>query len=124
MSNSTGWVILTKRYGEDVRQPSGEDLAQAIDELFVEEGEGMTEADYADHPNAYLRYGFDEGPVFVAEANRNKSATLSKYADQDDIDAMVEATFNMDRDTILSLWRRLALGRVEEIRSAYPRCGW
>lgn len=124
MSGPRGWVILHKRYGEDVRQPSDGELAQAVDELFDEHIEGMTEADYAEHPNAWLSYGFDDGPVFVVEASRNQTATLAKYADQDDIDPVVEATFNMDWNTILSLWRWLAEGKIEEIRSAFPRCGW
>ena len=124
VSNSTGWVILHKRYDEDVRQPSDGELAQAIDELFNEEIKRMTEADYAEHPSAWLRHGFDEGPMFVVEANRDGTATLSKYADQDEIDPMAEATFSIHRDAILSLWRWLAEGKIEQIKSAYPGCRW
>jgi hypothetical protein len=124
MSRSTAWVVLHKRYGEDIRHPSDRELTQAVDELFDERIEGMTEADYLDHPNAWLRYGFDDGPEFVAEASRNQTATLAKYADQDDVDPVAEATFNMDRNKIVSLWRLLAEGKIEEIRRAYPRCGW
>jgi hypothetical protein len=84
----------------------------------------MTEAGYAEHPNAWLRYGFDEGPMFVADAYRYKTVTLSKYADQDDIDAVTQATFNIDRESLLALWRWLAAGEFERIRAAYPGSGW
>lgn len=124
MLGSMGWVILHKRYGEEVRQPLPSELAQAIGELFDENIEGMAEADYAEHPNAWLRYGFDEGPMFVVEASRNGTATLSKYADQDDIDPVAEVTFSVERGPLLSLWLWLAEGELERIRSAYPRCGW
>jgi len=99
-------------------------LAQAVDELFKENVEGMTETDYAEHPNAWLRYGFDEGPVFVADASRYKTVTLSKYADQDDTDAVAEASFNIDWERLLTLWRWLSAGEIDRIRAAFPRCGW
>ena|SRR5579885_1296580 len=124
MAEEKQWVVLTERYGEDIRHPSDRELAQAIDELFSEDSKGMTEGGCAEHPNACLRYGSDDGPVFVVEVNRNKAVTLAKYADQDDIDPLVEATFNMDKGTILSLWRHLAKGEIEETRSAFPQCGW
>jgi hypothetical protein len=46
MPQSPAWVILTTRYGEDIRQPSDNHLAQAVDELLNENIVGMTEADY------------------------------------------------------------------------------
>src|SRR5262245_11972035 len=124
MSQSPAWVILTKRYGDDIRTPSDDHLAQAVDELFNENLKGISEDDYVEHPSAWLRYGFDEGPVFVVEANRYGTVTLSKYADQDDTDAVAEATFNIERERLLPLWRWLSAGHIERIRAAYPRCGW
>jgi hypothetical protein len=118
------WVILTMRYGEDIRTPSESDLRRAVDELFNETIAGMLESDYAEHPNAWLRYGDEEGPVFVADASRNRTVTLAKYADQDDVDAVTEATFNIDKERLLMLWRWLAAGEIDRIRAAYPRCGW
>ena len=118
------WTVLHLRYGEDIRTPSENDLERAVDELFNEDLPGMLKFDYAEHPNAWLRFGWDEGPEFVVEASRYKTVTLLKYADQDDIDAMTEATFNIDNERLLTLWRWLAAGEIDRIRAAYPRCGW
>ena len=51
-SDAAAWVILTTRFGSDKSQPSHDDLARAVDELFNENTKGMREADYAEHPNA------------------------------------------------------------------------
>lgn len=120
----SSWVVLTRRYGEDIRQPSEEQRLQAVDELFTENIQGMTDADYAEHPNAWLRYGIDEGPVFVADASRSKTVTLSKFADQDDDNAVAESTFTIDRAQLLALWHWLSAGEIERIRAEYPKCGW
>src|ERR1700728_1764711 len=110
MSESTAaWVILTSRYGAETCQPSEDDLAQAIDELLNENIAGATEAAYAEHPNAWLRYGFDEGPMLLLETNRQRTVTFSKFSDQDATDALTAYTArNMERDAMLSLWKRLA----------------
>ena len=56
MSLSPAWVILTKRFGGDIRSPTEDQLAQAVDELFNENIEGFMEGDYAEHAHAFLRY--------------------------------------------------------------------
>jgi hypothetical protein len=123
--SSSAWTILTKRYGEDIHQPSDVVLADAANELFVENIVGMTEADYAEHPSAWLRHGFDNGPVFVVEASRKGDVFLFKYADQDDADPVAESAIHgVSQEQLLSLWRLLAQGDVEQIRRNYPSCGW
>jgi hypothetical protein len=124
MSQIPAWVVLTRRYGGDFRQPSDKQLAQAVDELFTEDLPGMKESDYLEHPNAWLKYGFDDGPLFVADASRSKTVSLSKYADQDDDDPLTEVTFEVDRNSLLMLWVWLAMGEIMRIREAYPSCGW
>jgi hypothetical protein len=125
MPDSAAWVILTDRYGADKRQPSPEDLRRAIDELLNENIAGMTEADFAEHPNAWLRYGFDEGPMFVINAYRNGSVTFSQFPDQDDAEPLTEHTAQpVDRTSLLSLWTWLAEGDIAKIAAKHPCCGW
>lgn len=120
-----GWAILTKRYGADIRQPSEADLGAAMDELLIENTPGMTEQSYAEHPNAWLRYGFDGGPVFVVEVSRRQSATFLKYADQDDADPLSQSTLaGVAPKKLLELWKWLAVGEIDRIKSEYPSCGW
>ena len=64
------WVILTRRYGGDVRNPTAEELALAIEELYVEDLQGMTEADYEEHGAAFLRNGFDDGPCTCSKSTQ------------------------------------------------------
>jgi hypothetical protein len=40
------WIILSVRYGGDIRNPSPQQLQQALGELFEENIPGMTEGDY------------------------------------------------------------------------------
>jgi hypothetical protein len=124
-SSLPGWAILTKRYGADIRSPSEHDLAQAIDELLDENLPGMTEGDYAEHPNAFLRYGHDDGPMYIIDLTRERTATFLKYADQDEVDELCNYTLlEVTRDTMLELWTWLAQGRIDQIVAAYPSCGW
>lgn len=43
----------------------------------------MADLDYEEHPNIWLRYGFDEGPMYVLDLYRQGLVLFSKYADQD-----------------------------------------
>src|SRR5262249_31700824 len=67
---SKPWVILTRRYGDDTRSPTATQLAEAVAELYQETLPGMSEGDYAEHGDASLRYGWDDGPMFVLAVNR------------------------------------------------------
>lgn len=113
------WIILTRRYGGDIRNPTAAQLAEAIAELYHESLPGMTEGDYAEHGAASLRYGYDEGPMFVLEASRLHELMFEEWADQDyeqelapsrTIHAVPEAQ-------ALQLWTWLAQGEIASIRS-------
>jgi hypothetical protein len=122
---SATWNILTRRYGVDVRDPSHAQLLQAVDELYDENIEGMEEGDYAEHPNAFLRYGTDDGPMFVVDAYRNGTVILAKYADQDFGEPSHEMTLSsVPRERLLELWASLASGDFERIRAECPVCRW
>lgn len=119
MAQSTGWVILSTRYGGDIRQPSQRELAQAIDEVVTDD------LDDAEHPNAWLRYGDDDGPVYVVDAYRDGTVICSQFADQDDVDPVSKTTLeDVTREQLLSLWKRLADGDIASIRAEYPDLGW
>jgi hypothetical protein len=77
------WVILTARYGSDTSAPTNADLARAIEELYVEDLPGMTEAHYEEHGAAWIRHGFDDGPMYVLEVTRTGIVRFEEWADQD-----------------------------------------
>jgi hypothetical protein len=113
------WVILTRRYGGETRSPTAAQLSDAIAELYHETLPGMTEGDYAEHGAASLRYGYDDGPMYVLEVNRLREVTLEEWADQD-YEAELAPPRRMcevPQDQALRLWGWLAEGRVELVRS-------
>ncbi|HEX8651566.1 MAG TPA: hypothetical protein VF708_12060 [Pyrinomonadaceae bacterium] len=115
------WVILSVRYGGDIRDPSLQQLQQALGELFEENIPGMTEADYMEHPNTWLRYGFDEGPEYVLDVYRDRSVIFAKYADQDDADPLWEYRMNdVSREKALALWQHLIEGKLDDLEAE----GW
>ena len=114
------WTILTTRNGEDIAQPSSEQLEDAVDELF----EGNEAAD-VEHRNALVRYGTDNGPMFVVEAYSNGLLIMSKYADADFGEPSHEVRLhNVLPDMVLEAWSWLSRGEFDKIRHAHPTCQW
>jgi hypothetical protein len=111
------WVILTRRYGGDVRGPTAEELARAIEELYVEDLPGMTEADYEEHGAAFLRYGFDDGPMYLLEVSRGGMVTLEEWADQNYQTPLSPPRLmaSVPPRRALELWRWLAEGAIDKV---------
>ena len=115
------WFILSKRYGGDVRSPSTQDLAHAAAELFVENIPGMTTADYEEHGEASLRYGYDDGPMYVIAVGRSGTATFEQWADQD-FNTELAAPKTLDslsQQEVAHLWLALCEGRIAEVQAAF-----
>lgn len=116
---SEPWVILTRRYGGDTRSPTVAQLAEAVAELYHETLPGMTDVDYAEHGAASLRYGYDDGPMYVLEINRLREARLEEWADQDFEQELAppRTMHGVPEDQSLQLWSWLAEGKIEQVRS-------
>src|SRR3546814_20839033 len=79
---NTTWTILTGRVGSDVRNPCKYDLRYALDQLFNETDPYISQAAYETHPDARLRWGQNNGPLFVLTVNRHGRMTFEQWADQ------------------------------------------
>jgi len=115
------WTILSKRYGGDVRNPSSQELALAAAELFVENLPGMTESTYEEHGAAFLRHGYDDGPMYVLLINRGGTATFEQWIDQD-FSSELEPPMSLrpvGQEEAVRLWQALAAGRLAEVRQAF-----
>lgn len=122
--HADAWIILTTLYGEDIDNPSPQQLRLALGELFDETISGLSEEDYDEHPNAWLRYGFDEGPMYVLDVYRRGGVIFSKYADQADSDALWE--YRMDdvsQEKALVLWQHLIEGKLGELKAEEWQAG-
>jgi len=115
---SQPWVILARRYGGDTRSPTVAQLAEAIAELYHETLPGMTEGDYAEHGAASLRYGYDDGPMYVLEVNRLREVTLEEWADQDYEQELgpPRRMREVSEGQALQLWSWLAEGQIDRVR--------
>jgi hypothetical protein len=116
---SDPWVILTRRYGGDTRSPSAAHLGEAVAELYHETLAGMTEGDYAEHGAALLRYGYDDGPMYVLEVSRLGEVRLEEWADQDFEQelAPLRTMREVPEEQALQLWSWLAEGQIDRVRS-------
>lgn len=119
MSNS--WCYLLCRFGEEKRAPTRNDISAAVEELYEEPRSGMTECDYEEHGAASLRYGYDEGPMYVLEITRHGTARWEEWADQDyevELTPMRELK-SLPREKAVLLWEHLAAGEADVVRAHF-----
>jgi hypothetical protein len=116
----TGWVYLMFRYGKEVGSPDESQIELALNELFCEDLQGMTEQDYAEHGDASLRFGYDNGPMYVVDISRTGRATLSQWEDQDYyVELQPEIEMMVDREVAKRLWLLLAQGKIDEVKQHF-----
>lgn len=109
---TTPWVILTTRYGTDVGSPTEAQFIAALRELFD------PRVDDEEHGDAWLRYGSDDGPMFVLTFTAAHTARFEEWADQDfevELAPARESAPISDADA-LNLWMRLSAGDVQGVR--------
>lgn len=70
------WLILTRRYGGDVREPSPALIAEAVSELY---GDTVD----LEHGSIHLRCGLADGHMVVLSADVSGRTTLEEFSDQD-----------------------------------------
>ena len=106
-------------YGGDTRNPTVAQLADAVAELYHETLPGMTEGDYAEHGAASLRYGYDEGPMYLLEVNRRRDVRLEEWFDQDFEQELAppRTLHDVSEDQALRLLSLLAEGLIDRVRS-------
>jgi len=109
---SQGWVILTTRYGTDVRSPTESQFIAALRELFD------PRVDDEEHGDAWLRYGNDDGPMFVLTFTCGHTARFEEWADQDfEVElAPPRESAPISDSEALNLWMRLSAGDLQAVR--------
>ncbi len=112
-------MTLNTRFGGGGSNPSWSDLQGALKEVFVEENPHCSEAEYREHPNAWLDYGFQNGDkwtVYTLDVYRTGEVRFTKWDDQDD-DA---PEFEMKMEAVgleqaSALWRLMADGKLDSL---------
>ncbi len=118
---SDPWSYLLSRYGDEVSAPSVEQVRTAISELYHENIPGVAEGDYEEHGAASLRYGYDDGPMYVLEVTRHGVARWGEWADQDYNDEICPAKElrYITEAQANELWNALAAGSIDLVRAAF-----
>ncbi len=117
-------VDLCTRFGGGGRSPSQVEMQVALREIFVEDNPHCTEADYAEHPEAFLSYGHDNPEsedymwtVYTIAVNRDGSGTYTRYRDQDDRNPDFERGLaGLTLTEASALWGLLADGKIDAVQ--------
>lgn len=118
---NTTWTILTGRFGSDVRNPCKDDLRYALAQLYYETDPGISLAAYETHPDARLRWGQDNGPLFVLTVDRYGRMTFEQWADLnfEQIIAPPSHRDNVSVDDALLFWKMLIAGDIPDLQQIF-----
>lgn len=118
---NTAWTILTGRFGSDVRAPRKDDLRYALDQLYHETDPGISQTAYETHPDARLRWGQDNGPLFVLTVNRHGRMTFEQWTDQDMDEVMAPPCHrdNVSFDDALLFCKMLIAGDIPDLQQIF-----
>lgn len=113
------WIVLTKRCGEEVRSPTEKQLADALNEIYVEHAHTIDPDSDDEHESASLRFGYDDGLMYVAEVMSSGTVTFEEWSDQD---FEMELTppkrmLSVPKAQAMELWLWLLHRQVAKIRS-------
>src|SRR3954447_2249339 len=107
-------LTLNFRFGDAAEDPTPADLERAVREVFEETNPACSEADYAEHPSAWLDYGEAAGEgwsVTTLDLYRTGEMRFVKYADQGDAEPQFELTRQLGPQDALRLWLLLRAAR-------------
>jgi hypothetical protein len=112
------FFILGTRFGGDIRDPSDAELESALHDIYDEDHPHLTEDDYAEHPDASVRFGDDSGPMFVVTANRKGRIEFFQWADADYEQELAPPGHLKDVpfENALRLWRTARRGEIASLR--------
>lgn len=104
------WCILTTRMGADVREPTDAQLRATLEDVFA--------SDDDEHPNAWLRLGSDDGPMFVLDVYGSKQIVFEQWADTEFDNQLVSPTTLSDvqLEVAMGLWRALRNRDIDAVR--------
>ena len=115
---SESFLILSRRFGDDIFAPSDSDLEDALRQVFIEDDPQLTEADYEELRGAFLRFGTVEGPMFVVYVHRLGHVMLEQWADAE-YEQELAGALHLHRvtfDDALRLWKLARDRNISDLR--------
>ena len=112
------WVTLTSVDGRDIPAPSEQQLAAALAELYGRKKKGLAEAEPA---SAVLRFGYDDGLMYVAEVSSSGELSFEEWSDSDcELALAAPRRMQASQSQAQEVWAMMARRQVSKIRAL----GW
>ena len=108
------WVTLTSADGRDIASPSEQQLAAALAELYRH---AVSDASPVDLASAVLRFGYDDGLMYVAEVNSAGDISFEEWSDSDcELALAAPRRMKASKEQAQELWAMMSRRQVSRIR--------
>ena len=108
------WVVLTSLDGRDIAAPTDKQLAATLAEIYARNKKKGVPPEPA---SAALRFGYDDGLMYVAEVSSNGEISFEEWSDRDCELALARPRrMTANQTEALQLWHLLARRQVSKIR--------
>jgi hypothetical protein len=106
------WVTLTSVDGRDIPAPTEQQLAAALADLY-----GRRKKANAEPASAALRFGYDDGLMYVAEVSSSGDIQFEEWSDSDcELALAAPRRMKASQDQARELWAMMARRQVSRIR--------
>lgn len=116
------WLTLTSTDGRDIAAPTEAQLAAVLAELYAprRKGEGKARseaASTAEPASAALRFGYDDGLMYVIEISSGGDIRFEEWSDRDcELALAPPRRMSADLPQARQLWALMARRQVSRIR--------
>lgn len=107
------WIILTSPDGKDIAAPTETQLAATLAEIYAL----RKKAADTEPATAALRFGYDDGLMYVAEVSSTGEVSFEEWSDRDcELALAAPRRMRANQSEALQLWSWLARRQVAKIR--------
>jgi hypothetical protein len=108
------WVTLTRADGRDIASPTEQQLAATLAELYRLPKPGAAPDDPV---TAVLRFGYDDGLMYVAEVNSSGDIRFEEWSDSDcELALAAPRRMKGSKEQAQELWTMMSRRQVSKIR--------
>lgn len=107
------WVTLTRADGREIASPSAQQLAAALAELYRQPVGGTA----PEAASAALRFGYDDGLMYVAEVSSSGELSFEEWSDSDcELALAAPRRMHGTEQQAQQLWDMMSRRQVSKIR--------
>ena len=118
------WLTLTRADGRQIASPSEQQLAVALSELYLDRGPpgvaptSTSSPSGADPVSAVLRFGYDDGLMYLAEVNSAGELRFEEWSDSDcELALAAPRSMHGSEEQARELWSMMSRRQVSRIRA-------